>query len=590
MSSKTLIIVESPHKAEKIQEFLGNNYIVLASKGHIADLAKGGKWGMGIDLKNNFRPHYMLLNDKIKVLESILEAAEKVDNILLLSDPDREGEAIAWHVMQRLDGVNKPIKRITVNEITKKAILEAIKNPRDLDMNLVKAQEARRFLDRIVGFTVSPFLINFFGPNLSAGRVQSVAARIIIDREEEIETFKPEEYWTINSVFHNLQNEKFTAKYEGKLSTKKDVDTILNQINGIDFKVSNIESKEELRKPNPPLITTKLQQVMSKSFGMSSDRTMKAAQWLYENGFCSYIRTDSTRISDEALKDCRDWLKSNNYSIPKKPNLYVAKNSAADAHECIRPTDVNITPSNCKEIITPDEKKVYEIIWKYFVASQMESAIYNTLKVKVTPVNNSNIEFKSSGKSLKSKGFLEIMGINDDSKIDIPNLIKNEKVIIKDPKDILSEQKFTQPPSRYSESSFIKELENKEIGRPATVAEIISKIQLRNYVEKKNNIFYPTELGKKVNKILKDIFNFVEINYSAKLEKQLDLIADGKLNYLDMLNLFYNDFNNQLIEGYKKQGSLLCECGSPKKLLNGKYGKFYVCLNNHKKSLDASDI
>lgn len=327
---------------------------------------------------------------------------------------------------------------------------------------------------------------------------------------------------------------------------------------------------------------------MSKSFNMSPDRTMKAAQWLYENGFCSYIRTDSTRVSDEALKECRDWLKSNNYSIPKKPNIYATKSSAADAHECIRPTDMGVTPTNCKEIITPDEKKVYEIIWKYFMASQMESAVYNTVKVKINPKNNKSVEYRSSGKCLVSKGFLEILGINDDSKIDIPNLTKNETLYLNNLKDIVSEQKFTQPPSRYSESSFIKELETKEIGRPATVAEIVSKIQLRNYVEKRNNIFYPTDLGRKINKILKDIFSFVEINYSAKLEKELDQIAEGQLNYLDMLNLFYKNFNDQIKSAYQKQGSSLCECGSPQKLLNGKYGKFYVCLNNHKKSFASA--
>jgi len=588
MPTKTLIIVESPHKGEKIQEFLGKDYIVLASKGHIADLAKGGKWGIGIDIKNNFKPRYMLLDDKLKVMEAILNAAEKVDNILLLSDPDREGEAISWHIMQRLDGINKPIKRITVNEITKKAVLEAIKNPRDLDMNLVRAQEARRFLDRIVGFTVSPFLIHFFGPNLSAGRVQSVAARMIIDREEEIDDFKPEEYWTINIKFSNSNQEKFNAKYEGKLSNKQDTDKVLNAIKNVDFVVANIDAKDESRKPNPPLTTTKLQQVMSKSFNISPERTMKAAQWLYENGFCSYIRTDSTRISDEALKECRDWLKSNNYSVPKKANVYSVKASAADAHECIRPTDVNLIPSNCKEIITQDEKKVYEIIWKYFVASQMEPAIYNTIKIKINPSNNKNIEFKSSGKCLISKGFFEILGVNDDNKIDIPNLSKNEKLNINNSKDILPEQKFTQPPPRYSESSFLKELETKEIGRPATVADMVSKIQARSYVEKKNNIFYPTELGKKVNKILKDIFSFAEINYSAQLEKQLDLIAEGKLDYLDMLKLFYTNFSQQIAVAYKNQGATICECGSPQKLLNGKYGKFYACLNNHKKTFEAA--
>lgn len=589
-NKKTLIIVESPHKAEKIKEFLGDDYVVLASKGHICDLAKGGKWGIGIDVKNNFKPHYMLLTDKVNVLENILNAANNASKIFLMSDPDREGEAISWHLLERLAGIRVPIKRITVNEITKKAVVDSIKNSRDIDMKIVHAQETRRFLDRIVGFTVSPFLMQYFGSNLSAGRVQSVAARIVIDREEEIDAFKPEEYWTLNVKLKNSDNHSFTAKYEGKLKCKQDCDNTVSQLHNTDFIVASIDAKDEKKKPLPPLTTTKLQQLMAKSANLSPDKTMKSAQWLYENGFCTYIRTDSTRISDEALKECRDWLKTNNYSIPKKANIYSASGSAADAHECIRPTDITVEPKN-SQIFSPDDKKVYEAIWKYFVASQMEPAVYNTLKVKIITKNNKSLEFRASGKALASKGFLEILGINDTSSIDIPNLIKGEVLSLSDSKSIFPEQKFTQPPPRYSESSFIKELETREIGRPATVAEMISKIQSRGYVEKKNNIFYPTDLGKKVNGILKNIFSFVEINYSAELEKKLDQIADGKLEYLDVLNEFYNNFIKQVNVAYNNQGATNCDqCGSAQKLLDGKFGKFYVCLNNHKKTFVADDI
>lgn len=596
---KTLIIVESPTKAVKIQEYLGEDYIVLASKGHIADLAKGGKFGLGVDIKNNFKPHYILMNDKIDILNNLIAAAKQCDLILLTSDPDREGEAISWHLAQRLADVGKPIKRMIVNEIKKSKLQKAVKETRDIDMNLFHSQEARRILDRLVGFTASPFLMNFFGPKLSAGRVQSVVTKMIIDREREIENFKPETYFNIqvalNTDLKNKDNNiKFNTKYAEKITEKEKCEEIVKLLNNSEYIVTEVLSQEEKKNPFPPLITSTLQRIMSKNYGISADKTMKAAQSLYEFGYCTYIRTDSIRVGDEALAEARQWLTDNKYDIPKKANIFKNKDSVQDAHECIRPSDLNLNPYDNYAIIDPIEKLVYENIWKYFLASQMMPAIYNTLSVTAAPSNNIALKVKASGKAVKYYGFLRMLDITDDSVIDIPDLQKNQIIYLNSAKDIVSEKKQTQALPRFSEDKLIKELESKKIGRPATYAELLSKISNRNYVEKKGNVYHPTDLGKKITDVLSKYFTFMNYDYTAKMENLLDDIGSGKINHIDMLKKFYPDFKKEIDRAYVDHGGSLCEkCNSPMATrISKNKEKFLACSSYPKchntKSLNAT--
>jgi DNA topoisomerase-1 len=561
-SDKTLIIVESPSKATKIQEYLGDDYIVVASKGHITDLVKNGAYNLGIDL-NSFTPRYTISPDKVDIVDQLLSFAKQSKLILLSSDPDREGEAISWHLYERLKDTDIPIKRIVFNEITKAAIKKAINSPRDIDMDLVHAQEARRILDRIVGFMASPFLMNHFKSKLSAGRVQSVVTKMIIDREKEIDSFIPEDYWNIHVSLSN-GSDNFSAKYDTRITDQKTANLVENALKGNIFVVSEVVAKDEKRAPFPPLITSKLQQIMSKDHGFSADRTMKAAQALYESGYCTYLRTDSTRIGDDAMGSVRDWIKSNNYDLPKNPNVYQNKDSSQDAHECIRPTEIELLPNQNYEIIDPDQKKVYEVIWKFFVASQMNPAIYNTLKVTLHPKGNPSYKIKASGKALKYKGFLEILGIVDDSKIDIPLLNVGDELNLFGKSPVKVEKKQTQPTARYSEATLIKELVNKDIGRPATYAELLTKIVGRNYVEKQGNIYHGTELGKKICNILDSHFTFMDYNYTSLMEKKLDSIAGKNLNHIEMLKNFYQEFKKELDQAYIDDGGEICiKCGSP---------------------------
>ena len=580
---KTLVIVESPSKAKKIQGYLGDDYVVLASRGHITDLIKGGKHGIGIDIDNNFKPKYILLQDKVSTLNSLMSIAKKSDQILIASDPDREGEAIAWHLHDRLKDLGKPIKRFTFQEITKKAITASLKKTRDVDDNLFHSQEARRILDRIVGFKVSPFLMNNFGPKLSAGRVQSVVTRMIIDREKEIDVFVPEEFWNIYVSFTNDNENCFVAKYDSKITNEKDANDIKSSLINKEFIVLDVISDEEKKPAPPPLITATLQQMMSKIFSISADKTMKAAQSLYENGYCTYIRTDSTRTEDEALKDLRSWLKDNNYSASSKVNLFKNKESSQDAHECIRPTDLGVGPETC-ELADPIEKKVYELIWKYFVASQMSPSIFSTLKVISCVKDNVDLKFKSSGKAIKDLGYLKVLNFNTNlnSKIEIPNLNKGDELKLFNKDQIRCEKKQTQPPPRFSESDLIEELKKRGIGRPATYADILSKITSRDYVVKNGNVYRPTELGKKITNVLVKFFPFMDYGYTADLEKQLDDIAENKLNHVDMLNNFYKPFSDQITKAYLSCGSKICKkCNSPMSIRNNsKSGeKFWGCTS-----------
>lgn len=560
---KTLVIVESPAKGHHIQEYLGKDYVVMASKGHITDLGKGGSHGLGVEVNNNFKPHYVIVDDRMDTLDELMAAAKKVDQIFVASDPDREGEAIAWHLADRLADMGKPIKRIVFNEIKKAKVLKAVKEPRDIDINLFHSQEARRILDRLVGFTASPFLMNFFGPKLSAGRVQSVVTRMVIDREREIEAFVSEDYWTIQ-VNLGKGTEEFVTKYSQPLRDAVNAEAMRIKLNNPDYVVSNVTADEEKKSPAPPLVTSTLQRIMSKVHGLSADQTMKAAQTLYESGYCTYIRTDSTRCGDEALEEVRQWIKDNKYELPKKPNVYKNKEAAQDAHECIRPSDLTLIPGSNFAIIDPTEKLVYETIWKYFVASQMMPAVYNTLKVTAHVKNDTTAEVKASGKALKSNGYLEVLGMVDDSKIEIPLLNVGDALKLVDNRSVRMEKKSTQPPPRFSEDKLIKELDAKGIGRPATYADLLTKITARNYVEKKGSVFHATDLGKKITDVLTKFFTFMDYNYTAKMENQLDEIESGKVNHIDMLKKFYPAYKVELDKAYVTHGGTLCDkCNSP---------------------------
>lgn len=571
---KSLIIVESPTKAHKIQGFLDDSYIVMASKGHIADLAKGGKFGIGVDIDDNFKPRYVILDDKLETVNKLLETAKKCDKIYLAGDPDREGTAICWHISERLKDLEKPMKRIKISEIKKPLVLKAIKEAKDIDMNEFHAQEARRILDRIVGFMVSPYLMNKYKKTLSAGRVQSVLTKLIIDREEEINSFKPENYWTIQARFKK-NNETFFAKYPTSLKDEKNADKIKAAIEKDDFYVHEVLADKENKYPPPPMVTSSLQRLMSKKYKLSADKTMKCAQSLYENGYCTYIRTDSTRCSEEALQDLKDYMKQNNLGFPKKPYVYKNKDSAQDAHECIRPSNLDLKP---KDIADPDERKVYETIWKYFIASQMNPAVYSTLKITLKSKSNPSLEVKASGKALTSKGFLEILGIEDNSSIDIPTLTKGDVVSLSGKDPVLVEKKTTKPPARYSEDTLIKELEDNSIGRPATYADLLSKVTNRNYVELKGNVFHGTDLGKEITKVLEKYFGFMDYKYTANMEKILDDISLGKKDHKDMLKEFFKDFKPQLDKAYVDDGNTLCDkCNSPMVVRKSKNGDFLGC-------------
>jgi DNA topoisomerase I len=579
---KTLVIVESPAKAHKIQEYLGKDYVVMASKGHITDLAKGGRHGLGVDVDRDFTPRYVLMEDKVSTLNELMAAATKVDRILVASDPDREGEAIAWHLATRLEEMGKPIKRMVFNKIKKDALLKALKEIRDIDMDLFHSQEARRILDRLVGFTASPFLMNFFGPKLSAGRVQSVVTRMVIDREREIEAFVPEEFWTIQVNLSKDGKTGFATKYSGRPTDQAshNVARAKFDVKDAEFQVVEVLADEEKKSPPAPLVTSTLQQIMSKEHGFGADRTMKAAQTLYESGYVTYIRTDSVRVDESSVEELRDWLKTNKHETPAKANAFKNRDAAQDAHECIHPTDLTLLPGQNYAIIDPDEKLVYETIWNYFVASQMMPAVYNTLKVTAHVKGDPTAEVKASGKALKSQGFLQILGVSDDSKIDIPELHKGDVLKHFGKIPVRSEKKATQPPPRYSEDKLIKELVNKNIGRPATYAELLSKITARNYVEKKGNVYHATDLGKQVTDELIKFFTFMDYNYTAKLEQQLDEIESGKVNHIDMLKKFYPEYKKQLNTAYTQHGAMLCDqCGSPMAVRTAKTdgSTFYAC-------------
>lgn len=603
--SKTLVIVESSAKSKTIEKYLGKDYIVKASFGHVRDLPQKE---LGVDIEDDFKPTYVISEGKSNVVKQLQTLAKSSDKVLLASDPDREGEAIAWHLYQLLKRHCKNIERIQFNEITKKAVIQAVSNPHDIDYQMVDSQQARRILDRIVGYQLSPWLNQVLSGRLSAGRVQSVALKIICDRENEIKSFIPEEYW---KIYVNLtpQDKEFpfdaelTEKRKEKINipNKEVADKILEDLKGKDYVVKDIEKKQKTRKPNPPFTTSTLQQEASKKLKWSSDRTMKVAQQLYEgieiddgqpHGLITYMRTDSTRINPDFQKETLDFI-LNKWGVkykPTTPNIYKTKNDAQDAHEAIRPTMIEKEPDLIKKYLTNEQYLLYKLIWERYIASQMTPAIYDTVTVSISAAD---YVFKTSGSTLNFDGFMvlyqeevdEDNPDNGEKEINLPQLIKDQVLkLIK----IKPTQKFTTPPPRFTEATLIKELEKLGIGRPSTYATIISTLKNRNYVEIDKSRFIPTKLGSDVTDLLVKYFpDVINVSFTADMEEKLDLIAEGKMDWVDTLYEFYNPFSEVLDKAKKevkvvdkedKVTDKLCpNCGKPLVEKEGKHGKFLGC-------------
>jgi DNA topoisomerase-1 len=566
---KTLIIVESPTKANTIKKFLGKDKNVLSSYGHIRDLPKSK---IGIDIDNDFEISYIIPTKARKNFNLLKKEAEKSDITYIATDPDREGEAIAWHLVETLN--LKEYKRISFHEITKTAIENALSHPGEININLVNAQQARRALDRIVGYKLSPFLWKKIMRGLSAGRVQSVALKLIVDREKEIKDFKPEEYWSITVILKKDKEIEAILKVpKMSIKTKKDADKVTKELEKSLYSIKSIEKKQIKRSPLPPLITSTLQQEAAKKFGYSSKKTMGLAQKLYEEGLITYHRTDSLNLSNEALKMAEDYIIKEFGENYYQHRIFKTKKRAQEAHEAIRPTSTE----------KKDNSKIYNLIFNRFIASQMAQAIFDSVKVEIE-TNNGKL-LQSNGSTLKFDGFLKVYPMKFEEK-ELPQLSKGDKLnLVK----VNPQQHFTQPPARYNEAGLIKALEENEIGRPSTYAPIISTIQMRNYVEKnKDGRFEPTEIGTSVNEILSTHFpEIVDIKFTAKLENNLDDVAMGKEDWKELLRKFYIPFNKNLEEKYndvEKQtpepimtDEICPKCGKRMIIKTGRFGKFLAC-------------
>lgn len=594
-----LIIVESPAKANTIKKFLGGKTKVVASMGHIRDLPKSK---LGVNIENNFEPEYINIRGKGDLIKSLKKDAKSAKKVYLATDPDREGEAIAWHLAHILDIPEDSKSRVTFNEITKTVVQKAIKEPRQIDINLVNAQQARRVLDRIVGYKISPVLWKKVRKGLSAGRVQSVAVKLIVDREKEIEDFIPEEYWNIIAKLLDEKSKKeFEAKLVGKnnkkleIHSKEEVDEILANIKDAKFIVKDVKKGERKRNPAPPFTTSTMQQEASRKLNFSLKKTMSVAQTLYEGvkipekgtvGLITYMRTDSTRISEEARKVAKEVVEATYGSEYYENRYYKTKADAQDAHEAIRPTYIDIKPEQIKDSLTNDQYKLYRLIYNRFLASQMKSAIFDTLAVTI---DANEYNFKANGQSIKFKGFMTLYVEGTDEKEDeigqIPLLevaqeVKKEK--------IESKQSFTEPPPRYTEASLVKALEEKDIGRPSTYSPTITTILARHYIEKEAKQLVPTELGKVVNKLLTENFpDIINVEFTAEIENEFDEIADGKENWKQMISEFYGPFEKELekvekelehVELEEEVSDVPCEkCGRMMVVKYGRYGKFLAC-------------
>ncbi len=586
-----LIIVESPTKSKTLQEFLGSKYRVLSSYGHIRDLPKGD---LGVDIENNFKPKYVIPTKSKKTINLLKDEVKKADLTILATDEDREGEAIAWHLAQALSLNNKnPYQRIAFHEITKSAIEQALKNPRKIDMKLVDAQQARRVLDRIVGYKLSPFLWKKIARGLSAGRVQSVTVKLVVEREREIEKFQPQEYWSIIALLQKIKDGEFEAtliKEDNKvipklgIKAKDEADKIVKDLKGAKYKVQNIEKKETKKNPLPPFTTSTLQQTAFRRFRLSAKQTMRIAQNLYERGFITYHRTDSLNLSSLALGTAKKFISQNygqNYYQFRK---YKAKGRAQEAHEAIRPSYPNKTPDKLKIQAKLDDNqfKLYDLIWRRFIACQMAQAVFDSTSIDIQA---KNYIFRATGQTMKFDGFLKIYPIKFEEAI-IPDLKKEEILeLIK----LNPQQHFTQPPARYTEASLIKALESEGIGRPSTYAPIISTIQERNYIEKnEKRYFQPTEIGLVVNDLLVEHFpKIVDIKFTANMEQDLDKVAQGQKKWKKLIEEFYSPFSQNLEKKYKEVSKKeftetptekKCpKCGAPLLIRLGKFGKFYAC-------------
>ena len=594
-----LIIVESPAKANTIKKFLGGSTKVVASMGHIRDLPKSK---LGVDEKT-FEPQYINIRGKGDLIKSLKKEAKSAKKVFLATDPDREGEAIAWHLAHILDIPEDAPNRVTFNEITKPAVQKAIKEPRTIDLNLVDAQQARRVLDRIVGYKMSPVLWKKVRRGLSAGRVQSVAVKLIVDRENEIEKFIPEEYWNIYANLLDKESKKrFVAKFYGKngkkleLHKQQEVDEILKTIENAKFIVEEVKKGERKRTPAPPFTTSTMQQEASRKLGFTLKKTMSVAQGLYEGvkipergtvGLITYMRTDSTRISEEARKVAKKEIVKQYGEEYYENRYYKTKADSQDAHEAIRPTYIDVNPEDIKESLNKDQYKLYKLIYNRFLASQMAPAIFNTIS---TTIDANNYTFKANGQSIKFKGFmaLYVESMDNESKEEnsnVPDLKKGQEV---KKESIEGKQSFTEPPPRYTEASLVKVLEEKGIGRPSTYSPTITTILERRYIEKEKKQLYPTELGKVVNKLLIENFSdVVNEEFTVKIENEFDEIADGKEEWKKMIEEFYGPFmeeveevekNLEHVELEEEVTDIPCEkCGRMMVVKYGRYGKFLAC-------------
>ena len=595
-----LIIVESPAKANTIKKFLGGNYKVMASMGHIRDLPKSK---LGVDIEHDFEPEYINIRGKGDLIKSLKKEAKNASKVYLATDPDREGEAIAWHLSHILEIPQDAVCRVTFNEITKETVQKSIKEPRKIDMNLTDAQQARRVLDRIVGYKISPILWKKVKRGLSAGRVQSVAVKLIVDREEEIEKFIPQEYWNIYAILiEPNSNKKFEAKFYGKdgkkleINNEKDVEQILKQIENGKYIVDDVKKGEKKRTPAPPFTTSTMQQEASRKIGFTLKKTMSVAQGLYEGvkvtergtvGLITYMRTDSTRISEEARHAAKNYIEETYGKSYYENRYYKTKQNSQDAHEAIRPTYIDLTPEKIKNDLTPDQYKLYRLIYNRFIASQMSAAVYDTVSANIN-VNSYN--FKASGQTLKFKGFMTLYvetldNEKEETDESIPELVVGQEVI---KEKLEPKQSFTEPPPRYTEASLVKALEEKGIGRPSTYSPTITTILERHYIQKEQKQLVPTELGKVVNTILTENFtDIINVEFTAKIEEDFDEIAEGKEPWKEVIREFYGPFEKEVekvdkeLEHVKLEDEVTdipCDkCGRMMVIKYGRYGKFLAC-------------
>jgi DNA topoisomerase I len=599
-----LVIVESPAKAKTIERYLGSKYKVKASMGHIRDLPRSQ---MGVSKENNFEPKYITIRGKGPVLKELKNAAKKVKKVFLAADPDREGEAIAWHLAHSLNVDITSDCRVVFNEITKDAIKESFKHPRPINMDLVDAQQARRILDRLVGYNISPLLWKKVKKGLSAGRVQSIAVRLIIDREKEIKAFVPEEYWTIESElvkgkdhfsasFHALAN-----KEKVELKSEQDVEAILKQMEGDKFKVVSVSKKERKRNPSPSFITSSLQQEAARKLNFRARKIMMLAQQLYEGielgaegtvGLITYMRTDSTRISEVAQKEAAEYIQKEfgeNYLKENERKEKKQSNNTQDAHEAIRPTSTFRDPNSVKQYLSRDQFRLYKLIWERFLASQMAQGVMDTMSVDL---QNGNVLFRANGSKIKFPGFMKIYVEGTDDQVEeknkmLPDLKEGDEVF---KKDIEPKQHFTQPPPRYTEARLVKTLEESGIGRPSTYAPTLDTIQKRGYVALDNKRFVPTELGEICNELMLEFFpDILNVDFTAKMEQDLDSVEDGKVRWVEVIDEFYQDFEKHLAKAEEEMQSVEikdepagedCElCSNPMVFKMGRYGKFMACSN-----------